>query len=197
VLEDTKDEELWLTEILKNNDWWICHQQAELLCKKLDIILAEMAYYGDVYVSLPEKRWGPVALPPCPSCLQQNKIGAHGWQKKHYTRWVVTMNSNYFVMLRRYICHRCNQDASKGKSDQTKIKLTQIQQASFIGYNPTSRCRLPFGLGKYFPAFIPHCSAINMSVIGMMQALLTKVSDQSPLQRHCWSYIPRNIWMTI
>jgi hypothetical protein len=174
VLGDTKDEELWLTEILNNNDWWIRHQQAKLLCKKLNIIFAEIAYYRDVYVWLPDKRWGPVAWPPCPSCLQQNKIGAHGWQKKHYARRVVTMNSNYFVMSRRYICHRCNKDDSKGKSVQTQNELTQIQQASFMGYNSTSRCRLPFGLGEYFPAFITHRSAVDMSVIDMMRAFFDK-----------------------
>jgi hypothetical protein len=140
VLEDTRNEEMWLTEILNQNDWWIRHQQAESLCKKLDILFEEIAYYRDIYVWLPEKRWGPVAWPPCPSCLQQNKIGAHGWQKNHYARRVATMNSNYWVMSRRYMCHRCN---SKGKSNQGTIakkqESTQIQQASsFMGYNPTS-----------------------------------------------------------
>jgi hypothetical protein len=144
VLEGTKDEEKWLMEMLNENDWWIRHQQAESLCKKLGVIFAEIAYYRDVYVWLPEQRWGCVAWPPCPSCLQQNKIGARGWQKNHYARRVVTMNSNYFVMSRRYMCHSCNRDYSKNSQEST-----QIQQASFMGYNPKSRCRLPFGLGYY------------------------------------------------
>jgi hypothetical protein len=178
VLEDTKKEEMWLTETLNQNDWWIRHQQAESLCKKVDVIFEEIAYYRDVYVWLPEKRWGHIAWPPCPSCFNQDKIGAHGWQTNHYARRVVTMNSNYFVMSRRYICHRCNQDASTRKSNQVTIensqKSTQIQQVSFMGYNPTSRCRLPFGLGEYFPAFFTHIGAVDLSVIDMMRAFFDK-----------------------
>jgi hypothetical protein len=141
VLKDTKNEEMWLTEILNQNDWWIRHQQAEPLCKNLDVHFEEIAYYRDIYVWLPEKPWGPVAWSPCPSCLQQNKIGAHGWQKNHYARRVATMNSNYWFMSRRYMCHHCN---SKGKGNRETIEgsqeSTQIQQASFMGYNPPSRC---------------------------------------------------------
>lgn len=178
VLEDTKDDEKWLKKMLTENDWWIRHQQAESLCKKLVIIFAEIAYYRDVYVWLPEQRWGQVAWPPCPSCLQQNKIGAHGWQKNHYARRVVTMNSNYFVTSRRYICHSCNRETSKESNNQATTEnsqgSTQIQQASFMGYNPTSRSRLPFGLGEYFPAFFTHRAAVDMSVIDMMQALFDK-----------------------
>jgi hypothetical protein len=148
VLEDTKEDEKWLKKMLNENDWWIHHQQAESLCKKLKVIFAEIAYYRDIYVWLPEQRWGDVAWPPCPSCLQQHKIGAHGWQKNHYARKVVTMNSNYFAMSRRYICHTCNRETSKGSNNQATTEnsqgSTQIQPASFMGYNPTSRSRLPF-----------------------------------------------------
>jgi hypothetical protein len=128
VLEGTKDEEKWLTEMLNENDWWIRHQQAESLCKKLGVIFAEIAYYRDVYVWLPEQRWGCVAWPPCPSCLQQNKIGARGWQKNHYARRVVTMNSNYFVMSRRYMCHSCNRDYSKNSQE-----LLHFKRVSWLG----------------------------------------------------------------
>jgi hypothetical protein len=81
VLEATANEEKWLKKMLNENDWWIRHQQAQSLCINLGIIFSEIAYYRDIYVWLAEQRWGGVTWPPCPSCLQQNKIGAHGWQK--------------------------------------------------------------------------------------------------------------------
>jgi hypothetical protein len=46
VLEGTKDEEKWLTEMLNENDWWIRHQQAESLCRKLGVIFAELGRSG-------------------------------------------------------------------------------------------------------------------------------------------------------
>jgi hypothetical protein len=52
--------------------------------------------------------------------------------------------------------------------------LTQIQQASFMVYNPRSRCQLPFGLCEYFPAFFTHCATIDLSVIDMMPAFFDK-----------------------
>jgi uncharacterized protein (UPF0276 family) len=29
----------WIVEILEENDWWLCHQQAKSLCKKLASVL--------------------------------------------------------------------------------------------------------------------------------------------------------------
>jgi hypothetical protein len=43
-----------------------------------------------------------------------------------------------------------------------------------MGYNPKSRCRLPFGFGKYFPAFFTHHSTVDMLVIDMMRPLFDK-----------------------
>jgi hypothetical protein len=79
------------------------------------------------------------------------------------------MTSHYFVMSRRYMCHSCNRDTSKNSQEST-----QIQQSPFMGYHPNSRCRLPFGLGEYFPAFFTHRSAVDMSVIDMMRPFFNK-----------------------
>ena len=107
------------------------------LCKELNVAFDEPAYYRDVYVWLPEQRWGNIAWPPCPTCLQQD-VAAHGFQTNHFGRRVVSITSNYFIMSRRYICRRrCCQEASSAAVEKR-------QQRTFMGYaqsyieNPSS-----------------------------------------------------------
>jgi hypothetical protein len=73
------------------------------------------------------------------------------------------------------MCHRCNREANKGKSNRSAIdnnqESTQIPKATFMENNPRSRCRLPFGLGQHVTAFFTHRSAVDMPVIDMMRAL--------------------------
>lgn len=126
----------------------------------------EPAYYRDVYIWLPEQRWGNIAWPPCPTCLQQD-VAAHGFQTNHFGRRVVSMTSNYFIMSRRYICQRrCCQGAPSA--------VEKRQQRTFMGYNPISRTHLPHGLGRLFPAFLSFRAAVDNSVIDMMRALFDK-----------------------
>ena len=159
--EVTPNEEKWLRRHLDDNNWWILLVKAQWLCSKLNVKFEEPAYYRDVYVWLPEQRWGNVAWPPCPSCLQQD-VAAHGFQSNHYGRRIVTMTSNYFVMSRRYICQRsCCQTAPD-------------RQTTFMGYNSVSRTKLPYGLGRFFPAFFTFRAGVDNSVISLMRALFGK-----------------------
>ena len=58
----------WLTEHLKANDWWIRKEHAKKICSKLAIHCDELEYYRDIYIWLPDVRWGEIALPVCPKC---------------------------------------------------------------------------------------------------------------------------------
>lgn len=43
-----------------------------------------------------------------------------------------------------------------------------------MGYHPTSRAKLPHGLGTFFPAFFLFCAHVDNSVIDLMRALFDK-----------------------
>jgi hypothetical protein len=145
VKDTTPTGEKWLHKHLEENDWWIRKVRAKWLCKELNVACNEPAYYRDVYIWLPEQRWGNIAWPPCPTCLKQD-VAAHGFQTNHFGRRVVSMTSNYFIMSRRYICQRrCCQGAPSA--------VEKRQQRTFMGYNPTSRTHLPMDLEGCFRHF--------------------------------------------
>jgi hypothetical protein len=73
-----------LLSILKDNDWWLRAVHARKVCKILNLEHAESSYYRDVYVWLPDCRWGMIAMPPCPSCGSKEDVAAHGWRDNVY-----------------------------------------------------------------------------------------------------------------
>lgn len=171
VKESTADKDKWLIKHLKESDWWILQNKASWLCKNLGVAFDEVAYYRNIFIWLPELRWGHVAWPPCPSCFQQN-VAAHGFRHDHFARRVVTMNSNYFIMSRRYVCKTCTQTVSNSRlANKDKEELPA---ATFMGYNSASRTLLPHGLGMFFPAFFTYRGAVDNSVIDLMRPLFDK-----------------------
>lgn len=95
----------WLMDILKQHDWWLPHTFAKMVCTKLKIPYGQPAYYRDIYVWAPDERWG--VLPTCPCCLRKAQR-AHAWTT-HPGRKVITMDSHYFVMTKRYFCGTCRE----------------------------------------------------------------------------------------
>ncbi|KAI2504217.1 hypothetical protein MHU86_10240 [Fragilaria crotonensis] len=141
--------EKWLQQHLDANNWWILNVKAKWLCNKLAVVFDEPAYYRDIYIWLPEQRWGNVAWPPCPSCSQQD-VAAHGFQSNHYGRRVVSMTGQATTLS-------CREGTFV---EEVVVGLYQLvvyhpepPQRTFMGYHPTSRTRLPHGLGRLFPAF--------------------------------------------
>ena len=75
--QTTNHTRTWLIEMLNDHDWWIRRTLAKKNCGKLSTEYAEAAYYHDIYVWLPELRWGPTAMPPCVNCGPGTVTAAH------------------------------------------------------------------------------------------------------------------------
>ena len=82
----------------------------------LKISCAEPSYYHDVYVWLPDVRWGQAAMPICPGCKSARRVGAHCWRDNHFGRRVVDLDTHYFTVSRRYVCHACRENATTLKA---------------------------------------------------------------------------------
>jgi hypothetical protein len=98
---------------LKENGWWIKKENAPYFVKKLGLKRSYDAYYRDVYVWLPDVRWGKVCMPCCPSCKSNEHVGNNGFHDKHFGRLIIGLKDNYYTISRRYICYAC-QAQSKG-----------------------------------------------------------------------------------
>lgn len=91
-----------LKPFLEKNDWWLRAVHAPKICDEwLGIACDEPSYYVDIYVWLPDVRWGPVAMPVCPGCKSSSAVASHCWRDNHFGRRIVTMDSHYFTISRR------------------------------------------------------------------------------------------------
>ena len=106
----------WLIELLKKNNYVVKKDQAECVCKKLDIDYSEPYYYRDVVVWVPDEQWGIECTPCCPSCGTNDKVGVHGYRTNHFGRRIVSLTSHYFIISRRYICHGCKGERGKAEA---------------------------------------------------------------------------------
>jgi len=143
----------WLLDILKKNDWWIRTSYVSKIRKKLHLPNHYDAYYRDVFVWLPDIRWndpGNTFMPPCPHCKCNTRVGAHCFRDNHHARLVVNLNTTYYIMSRRYICHECkhfNKEAKanlKASAEQQGINMTipdedqNERSYTFMGYDKRS-----------------------------------------------------------
>eukprot|EP00978_Attheya_sp_CCMP212_P003543 scaffold7436_cov83-Attheya_sp.AAC.1 len=105
-------EEKWLLLLLKSkeNSWWLRQGKAEIICKKLGIQFDEPSYYRDILVWLPELRWGHASMPCCPGCKRNKKVGFHAYRENHFSRTVIGLKDNYYMISRRYICYDCKEE---------------------------------------------------------------------------------------
>jgi len=90
-----------LLDLLKENDFWLHAVHAPKICCVLQIELLELSYYRDIYVWLPDVRWGQEAMPPCPNCLSSQLVGEHGWRDYYFGRRISGLVTHYFVISRR------------------------------------------------------------------------------------------------
>jgi hypothetical protein len=69
-------ESKWLLELLneEGSDWWLRAFCAQYVCQRLDIAHGEPGYYVDIYVWLPDVRWG-VSVP----CVTCGGAGTNWW----------------------------------------------------------------------------------------------------------------------
>ena len=76
-------DEPWLLNLLKASNWWIRKQKFKHVCTKLNLEFEqdqmESAYFRDVYVWLPDERWGKEYMPACPECKVNDRVGNNGF----------------------------------------------------------------------------------------------------------------------
>lgn len=180
-------EHKWLLELLKapGADWWLRAGLAEAICERLGIEFGEPSYYRDIYVWLPDVRWGE--LPPCVECHSAAEVGPHAFRENHFGRRICGLNTHYFAMSRRYCCSGCKQNAmevkqaAKERAEAAGLSIKEMQESAdakpqytFMGYDARSRARLPHGYGDEFPAFLTHRGGVDLLVIDLMRPLFNK-----------------------
>ena len=85
------------------------------MCRKLEILFTEDAYYRDVEVWLPEIRFGLECMPKCPTCKSNAKVSFHAYRENHFGRKIISLNTCYYIQSRRYICANYKDDNDKLK----------------------------------------------------------------------------------
>lgn len=174
----------WLLAHLEANDWWIRKENMLYFVKKLGLRRSYAAYYRDVYVWLPDIRWGKVCVPCCPSCKSNEYVGNNGFQDKHFGRLIIGLKENYYTISRRYICYACQ---TKSKDVESAVdqafalnehvsveKTIDKVQYTFMGWNKHSLPLFPFGYGLEFPALLTWKAGVDKVVVDMMRPLFDK-----------------------
>jgi len=112
---------------LDEHDWWLRAVHADKICGWLGIKCLEPSYYRDVYVWLPDVRWGREAMPFCFGCRSNARVSSHCWRGNHHGRRVVALDTHYFAISRRYKCHACADAAAAVK----EAAMASAQAAGF------------------------------------------------------------------
>ena len=174
-------EEKWLVRMLEESEWWLRASRARSICSKLGLDYGEPSYYRDIYVWLPDERWGEEAKPPCVECEDASEVGVHAYQSTHFGRRICGLNDHYFMISRRYICNCCKRKvkAAKVAAEAAGLQVEeggeeQVSQYTFMGYDLRSRQRLPFGYGEEFPAFLTRRGGVDLEIIDLMRPLCDK-----------------------
>ena len=105
--------EKWLMKMIKDGDWRLNPRMAKRICNKLGLEYGEPSYYRAIHVWLPDERWGAVSMPPCVNCKSADKVSPHDFP--HAARRVLGVDTHYYVMSQRYICHTCEGESKKAK----------------------------------------------------------------------------------
>ena len=178
IRKETADKSLnsgqqWLLQEIQDNGYWIRKERAKSICRKLSIQFHEPSYYRDLRVWFPELEGGIACTPKCPSCSSNTRVSVHGYRKQTPARNVVCLNTNYFIMSRRYICHTCKANYMQAKNDAAGEPIEKIQY-TFMGYNSKVLRSFPFGFEQEFPAFLTHRAGVDLSIIDLMRPLFDK-----------------------
>ena len=175
-------EEKWLLNFLrkKENRWWIRNGHAEFTCSKIpDLEYGEQSCYRDVRVWLPDQEYGAHCMPFCGTCKSNENVGPHCFRDNHFSRTVIGLKQNYYLISRRYICHQCTRDADALKKrleeeaakGQLQVLVEKPPAKTFMGWNAASNNLLPYGKGDEFPAFLTWRAAVDKGLIGLMRPL--------------------------
>jgi hypothetical protein len=164
-------------------DWWLRAGKAGIVCKKLGLLYNEPVYYQDIYVWLPDVRWGAEVMPLCVFCKTADKVSPHNFQAKHFGRRVCALTTNYCIITQRYTCVCCACrasntrlaiDAAVDAVGQHVEERTIKPQYTFMGYDSRSRTHLPYGYGDDYPAFHTLKGAVDQLITDLMRPLFNK-----------------------
>ena len=80
---------------------WVKGRLSEAETRSAGLLLVdfEPAYIRDVYVWLPDVRWGRDSMPCCPTCETAAHVGNHGFQSKHHARRCAPATAVYAANL--------------------------------------------------------------------------------------------------
>ena len=118
-------ERKWLTDMLKDNDYWVLSARAKEVCKtlNLNIYTEETKYYfRDIKVWLPDVPFGDEkGTPPCGCCGSAANVVIHGFRDNYFGRRVLSLDGHYFVISRRYKCTTCEKEAKELRSAALRV----------------------------------------------------------------------------
>jgi hypothetical protein len=163
----------WLLQEIQDNGYWTRKEQAKNICRKLSIQFHEPSYYRDLRFWFPEFEGGIACTPKCPSCSSNTRVSVHGHRKKTPARNVVCLDTNYYIVSRRYICHTCKASHAQAKNDASGESIEKIQY-TFMGCNSEVLRSFPFGFEQEFPAFLTSRAGVDLSIIDLMRPLFDK-----------------------
>jgi len=180
-------EKKWLIEYLTSHDWWIRAIDRQLLCNKLKLKFGvednEDAYFRDIYVWLPDLRWGKACMPTCFRCKTNHYVRNNGFRENHFGRVVITLDDHYHCLSRRYRCKVCEEKAKAIVANYSNLAENQNLRASFealesqYSFMAWNKRVLPLyanGLGDEFPAFLTWRAGVDKLLLDLMRPLYDK-----------------------
>ena len=177
-----------LMSLIKENDWWLHSSNALQICNLLGLTFSEKSYYRDIYVWLPEVRWGEEGMPSCPHCRSNSNVAPHCWRENHAGRRICNLDEHYFAISRRYICHTCKATAARAKQaaalaveaygmnvlEETATDVENSPSYTSMAWDMRIRSLFPFGYGDEFPAFLTHRGGVDYRLVDLMRPLFNK-----------------------
>ena len=163
-----------------------------------------MAYYRDIYVFLPDIKYGSECKPCCPSCKQRKGVGNNGFRKNHFGRLIVGMDTTYYVITRQYRCYDCERkrndlcgstamEAALRESGVSVEKTVDKLEYTFMAWDKRIIPLYPHGIGMDFPAILTWRAGVDKLVVAMMRPLFNKGVKPASLPICCWSCIRPNM----
>ena len=112
------------------------------------------------------------------------RVGAHCFRDNHHARLVVNLNTTYYIMSRRYICHECKQVNKESKAnlkaiaEQQGINMTIPEEDqnersyTFMGYDKRVLPLFKYNRGETeFPAYFTWRAGLDKTIINMIRPL--------------------------
>ena len=123
----------WMLEWLANHHLSISRKDGPIIALKLGLVVMHASYYTRVDVWLPELQFGQNCMPSCPCCKSNHRVSPHGFHRSHFGRLIIHQKDNYFIIGRRYICKKCQEDNEQSKiSFQRQVAKLKAQAESMM-----------------------------------------------------------------